>query len=124
MSKTVFIPGRFPGFNEYVKANRGGAYLGNQMITKSERIIIDALRHQLDDILTPPVRLLYTYYEPNKRRDKDNISGFFHKVFQDSLVKGEFLVNDGWDYIESFHDYFEVDKKNPRIEIRIIEGGD
>lgn len=122
--KKIIIPGRFPGINQYVEECRRNRFGGNKAIKGSEEVIINALNHQLTDILTPPIRLLYTYYEPNKRRDKDNIAGFFHKVFQDSLVKAEFLANDGWDYIESFHDYFAVDSKNPRIEIEIIEGTD
>lgn len=121
---TIIIPGRFPGLNEYVKACRSGAYVGSSMINKSEKVIIEAIWGQYKDILIPPVTLCYTYYEPNKRRDKDNVSGFFHKVFQDSLVKAGLLENDGWDYIEGFHDYFEVDKREPRIEVKIIEGGD
>lgn len=121
---TVTIKGRFPGINQYVQDCRNNKYGGNKAIRDSERVIIKELQEQCNDILTPPVTLCYTFYEPNKRRDKDNISGFFHKVFQDSLVKAELLDNDGWDYIEGFHDYFEVDKKNPRIEIKIIEGSD
>lgn len=121
---TVTIPGRFPGLNEYVKANRSGPHVGNQIIYKSEKVIIGELQKQCRDILIPPVTLCYTFYEPNKRRDKDNIAGFFHKVFQDSLVKAGLLENDGWEFIEGFHDYFEVDKGEPRIEVKIIEGGD
>lgn len=121
---TVTISGRFPGINQYVQDCRNNKYGGNKAIRDSERVIIKELQEQCSDILTPPVTLCYTFYEPNKRRDKDNISGFFHKVFQDSLVKAELLENDGWDYIEGFHDYFEVDKEYPRIEVRIIEGSD
>ena len=124
MSKTVIIPGRFPGINQYVEECRRNRFGGNKAIKESEIIIVNALQRQVKDILTPPIRLLYTFYEPNKRRDKDNIAGFFHKVFQDSLVKAELIDNDGWDYIEDFHDYFAIDRKNPRIEIRIIEGSD
>ena len=121
---TITIPGRFPGLNEYVKACRSGAYAGSSMISKSEKVIMGELFRQYKDILIPPVTLCYTFYEPNERRDKDNISAFFHKVFQDSLVKSGMLENDGWKYIEAFHDYFEVDKVEPRIEIKIIEGED
>ena len=62
----------------------------------------------------------YSYYEPNRKRDKDNIS-IFRKFFQDALVKGGYLENDGWAYIEGWTDSFAVDADNPRIEIEIIE---
>ena len=31
------------------------------------------------------------------------------------------LANDGWDYVEGFVDVFSIDKKNPRIEVKIVE---
>lgn len=66
-----------------------------------------------------PVIMRYTWYEPNRKRDKDNISSFGRKCIQDALVKAGVLKNDGWNEIESFSDKFFVDKKNPRIEVEI-----
>ena len=63
----------------------------------------------------------YNFFEPNTRRDKDNISGYFHKVFQDALVQAGAIPNDGWSTIRGFTDYFEVDRKSPRIEVVIEE---
>ena len=65
--------------------------------------------------------LHYRFFEPTRRRDKDNIAAFAHKTIQDSLVKEDIIANDGWDYVEGFVDVFSVDKKNPRIEVVIIE---
>lgn len=59
----------------------------------------------------------YNFFEPNTKRDKDNISGYFHKVFQDALVQAGIIKNDGWKCIRGFTDYFEVDRGNPRIEV-------
>ena len=121
---TIVIKGKFEGLNQYVKACRSNRYGANALIRKSERVIRKAIGKQVTDILMPPVTLIYTFYEPNKRRDKDNISAFFHKVFQDSLVKEGRLENDGWDQVESFHDYFAIDKADPRVEVKILEAGD
>lgn len=63
----------------------------------------------------------YNFFEPDTRRDKDNISGYFHKVFQDALVQAGCIPDDGWKVIRGFTDYFEVDRGNPRIEIVIEE---
>ncbi|MFG6325582.1 MAG: RusA family crossover junction endodeoxyribonuclease [Lachnospiraceae bacterium] len=68
-----------------------------------------------------PVFMEYTWIEPNKRRDKDNISSFGRKVIQDALVSAGVLKDDGWRYVVGFSDRFEVDKKNPRIEVLIKE---
>ena len=59
--------------------------------------------------------------EKDRRRDKDNISGFGRKVIQDALIKANVLKNDGWREIDSYQDWFAVNSKNPRIEILIVE---
>ena len=59
-------------------------------------------------------------HEKDRRRDKDNICAFGRKVIQDALVKARYLSNDGWKNIRGFEDHFEVDAKNPRIEVEII----
>ena len=68
-----------------------------------------------------PVRIAYAFYEPDRRRDLDNISGFAHKVIQDALVATGILQGDGWKHITGYTDVFLVDKKHPRIEVELIE---
>lgn len=68
-----------------------------------------------------PVFMEYTWVEPDRRRDMDNISSFGRKVIQDALVDVGVLEDDGWRNILGFSDRFEVDRKNPRIEVKIIE---
>jgi Holliday junction resolvase RusA-like endonuclease len=68
-----------------------------------------------------PVKLHFRFYEPNRKRDLDNISGFAHKVIQDALVSCGVLGGDGWKYITGYTDEFFVDKQNPRIEVEIEE---
>lgn len=89
------------------------------MINDAEKKITYALHGQKK--LKPPVRISYLFVEQNRRRDHDNVSGFFHKVFQDSLVKAGMLENDGWNEIVGYRDDFTVDKNNPRVEVSIYE---
>lgn len=63
----------------------------------------------------------YVFYERNARRDKDNVSGYFHKIFQDAMVQAGMIENDGWKQIEGWSDYFYVDGRDPRIEVYIKE---
>lgn len=119
------IPGRLDGLNEYTSANRTNPYKGGKMKHDNENTVIWAIRSQLRGIhINNPVMLKYDFYEPNKKRDLDNISSFAHKVIQDSLVKTEVLKNDGWNEIVGYLDQFYLDKKNPRIEVTIVEVGD
>lgn len=68
-----------------------------------------------------PVVIEYIFYEPNRKRDLDNISSFAHKVIQDCIVKTGILENDGWKEITGYKDSFYCDNRNPRIEVIITE---
>ena len=62
----------------------------------------------------------YLWVVPNKRTDRDNVA-FAKKFVQDALVQCGVLKDDGWKYVVGFSDKFDVDKKNPRIEVLIRE---
>lgn len=122
MTYKLIIPGRLAGMNEYTEQNRRNRYAGASMKAKEQERVEWAIKRQLRiEKLQTPIDLSYTYYEPNKRRDKDNISAFAHKVVQDALTSTGLLENDGWAEIGSFRDEFFVSKENPRIEVRIEE---
>ena len=88
----------------------------------NEEVVIWSIRQQLRGLhINVPVVLKYDFYEPNRRRDLDNISSFAHKVIQDALVKTNVLKNDGWNEITSYIDQFYLDKENPRIEVTLEE---
>lgn len=71
--------------------------------------------------ITNPVRITYTHYEADMRRDLGNIA-FIDKPFCDALQKAGVLPNDNLAYIRSIHHEFGgIDKANPRIEILIEE---
>lgn len=124
MEHKLIILGRLPGLNEYTAANRTNPHKGGKMKKDAEETIIWQIRQQLRGLhITKPVDFKYDFFEPNKKRDKDNISSFAHKVIQDSLVKTGVLVNDGWNEINGYRDQFYLDKKNPRIEVTIVEVG-
>ena len=125
MTHTFTIQGRLDGLNKFISANRTNPYMGNKLKQENEEIVIWAIRQQLKNLqIKKPVILKYDFYEPNKRRDLDNISSMAHKVIQDALVKTGVLKNDGWNEIISYIDQFYLDKENPRIEVTIVEVGD
>lgn len=121
MPKLV-IPGRLPGLNEYIEAERRNKYKAAQIKREAENIVMLCARQQLRGWKARgPVMMFYLWVEKDRRRDKDNVSGYGRKIIQDALVKAKFLKNDGWNDIEGFADDFAVDKGNPRIEIVIEE---
>ena len=118
----LVIPGTLPGLNEYIGALDRSRHAGAALKKTAQRTVELCAKTQLRRFRpTGLVWMKYTWYEPNRRRDKDNISSFGRKVIQDALVKVGVLENDGWAHVDGFSDRFKVDKKNPRIEIEILE---
>lgn len=125
MEARFVIKGKLPGLNDYLKAERSFSKkhsCGNDMKQQYQFLISNAIRVQLKRIhFEKPVHITYRFYEPNRKRDLDNISAVAHKFIQDSLVKCRILDNDGWSHIIGFSDEFYCDRKDPRIEVLIVE---
>lgn len=118
--RMLVISGTLPGLNEYIAAERTNRYKAAAMKREAESLVLRAAKQCLRGWKSHgPVRMEYTWVERNRRRDKDNISAYGRKIIQDALVKGGYLQGDGWAHIDAFSDSFEVDKGNPRIEVRI-----
>ncbi len=116
----VIIPGKFSSLNQYIEANRERhGIVANNMKKRDQKKIVEHLPHGVR--FKKKVFIEYHFYEPNSRRDKDNISGYFHKIFQDALVQAGILENDGWKNIDGMSDFYHIDQKWPRIEVYIEE---
>lgn len=115
------IYGRLPSLNEFIKACRTSPVIGNRMKREAEEMIILYIRRAHLQPIYNKVRIKYSFYEPNNRRDLDNISGFAHKVIQDALVKAGIIHDDTWGDIAGYQDTFYLDKKEPRIEVELEE---
>ena len=121
-SKKLIIYGRLPGLNEYIDAERQHRQKAAKLKREAESLVLWSAKACLRGWrASGPVVMRYTWYEPDRRRDKDNVSGYGRKVIQDALVKGGYLRNDGWADIAGFADAFALDKKRPRIEVEIEE---
>jgi len=67
-----------------------------------------------------PVFVKFTWYEPNQKRDKDNIAAGKKFIF-DALQYYGVLKNDNWKCVTGFSDSFFVDSENPRVEVVLHE---
>ena len=122
MEYLLIISGTLNSFNDYIAAERTNRHKGAKMKADNGNIAAVSIRQCLRGVrIEKPVFMEYLWIEPNKRRDKDNISSFGRKVIQDALVSAGVLKDDGWKYVVGFSDRFEVDKTNPRIEVLIRE---
>lgn len=117
------INGRLPGFNEMFAAANTNRHIGNHLKQQAQNAVMWHIRQQLRGVhYDNPVILHYAYYEPNRKRDKDNVSAGAHKIVQDALVKTGVIRNDGWRDVAGFTDLiWDVDADNPRVEVMIEE---
>jgi len=85
-------------------------------------ICSNAIRYQLRKAkVEKPIRITYTFYEADGRRDLGNIS-FIDKPFEDALQVCKVLQNDNQTWVKELHFILGgTDKKNPRILIEIEE---
>ena len=119
ITQMLVIPGKLDGLNEYTNANRTNRYKGSKMKNHNEQIIFQAIRQtKLQKIDKYPIHLKITWYEPNKRRDIDNIT-FATKFILDSLVKMGIIEDDGQKFVDKITHEVLIDKHNPRIEVEI-----
>lgn len=113
------IPGRLPGLNDMTDAARRNRYESAKM----KREYTDLVAWCAKSARLPRfdrVDLIITWYEPNQKRDKDNIMAG-QKFILDGLVMAGIIKNDGWKQIADVTHRFRVDQTNPRIEVELIE---
>lgn len=113
------VKGRLPGLNDYIAAERTNRYKAASMKREAEALVLWSAKASLRGKIPTPCIMHYRWTEPNRKRDKDNISSFGRKVIQDALVKGGYLPGDGWNHITGFTDEFEVG--DPQITVTFEE---
>lgn len=121
MEKTLIINGQLNSLNDYTRACRTNRYTGAKMKSDNEAIVSLYIRMQLNGVHFPnKVALDFRWYEPNRRRDPDNVC-FAHKFILDALVNNGIIKGDSQKYITGLNDDFFVDREFPRIEVTIRE---
>lgn len=121
MKKTLIINGQLNSLNDYTRACRTNRYTGAKMKSDNEAIVSLYIRMQLNGVHFPnKVALDFRWYEPNRRRDPDNVC-FAHKFILDALVNNGIIKGDSQKYITGLNDDFFVDSEFPRIEVTIRE---
>lgn len=111
----LIVPGELPTMNEIVKVSKAhyGAYAN--MKRKYTNLVAG---HAKGMPVIQRANLCITWYCKSRRKDPDNISTGI-KFLLDGLVTAGVLENDGWAQIGEILHTFEIDKKNPRVEVEI-----
>lgn len=112
----MVIPGRMPGLNDYVRAERANRYAASTMKRQqTERAGVLAVEQGMPQF-SGTVDITFTWVEQNRRRDMDNVA-FAKKFILDGLVRAGVIHDDTPRYIGSLTDRFAYDSRHPRIEV-------
>lgn len=111
------IPGSLPGMNKIIEAAKShfGAYA---KMKEEHTTAITWLAKKLPTYKR--VVLVITWYEPDHRRDPDNIMAG-QKFIMDGLVQAGVIPDDSQKYILGIVHRFKVDRQNPRVEVEIVD---
>ena len=110
------VEGRLPGYNELHKHPWQAARRIKQ--DAMDRVIWYAKAARIKPI-TEPCEIVISCYEPNARRDVDNVSSGANKVILDALQQMGVLKGDGRKYVKRVGNSVEVDREHPRVEVTI-----
>lgn len=114
----LVIEGRLPSLNEHLNATNRNRFAGAKMKSDTEAKIGWFIKAQLHRKIKGKYRVDFSWYEPNKRRDIDNII-FAHKYILDALVRNGIVEDDSQKYLTQISDRVLIDQENPRIEVLI-----
>lgn len=111
-SASLWVPGPLPGMNELIAAAKGsgGRGAGYARLKREWTDIVQAFA-RAKKLPAFPGRVVMTFhwYERDKRRDPDNVAAGGRKLILDGLVAAGVLRDDGWRYIQSWTDRFDVE---------------
>jgi hypothetical protein len=117
-STLVTIPGRLDGLNDFIKAANIHRQVAAKMKADNTNIVkMCALRTMKFNV---PTKYVFTWFEPNAKRDRDNVV-FAKKFIFDGLVEAGVIPNDTRKWVTGWYESVEIDRVNPRIEVLITE---
>lgn len=119
----IFIPVRLPGLNDMIAMSKAGRGRFNQY-ARSKKEIEQYLCLTIGQLRIrgfSQCRIGFTWIDPDKKRDIDNIAAG-KKYILDALVGLGVLRDDSWKYVKGFlPELFEADKNNWGVRVRIEE---
>lgn len=117
MRKKLVIKGEMPSLNDIIDASKTH-WAKYRQLKRINTNIVAFKANRLPRFRA--IKLNIKYYCKDRRTDPDGFTSGAKKFILDGLVKAKVIKNDGWSEIKGWTETWEVDRKNPRIEIEII----
>jgi Holliday junction resolvase RusA-like endonuclease len=110
-----------PGLNEMNWEDRCGFRRGSRFKKKITREVAQWAMVNRVPKYKCPVQVHIRFFEPNRRRDRDNIKGAV-KYIMDGLKLRGVIVNDSQKWVTNQTEEILLDKQRPRVEVTIMGG--
>lgn len=94
----------------------------NPVKADNDKVCFMAIKKCIPNVkIENSIKCTYFIYAGDKRHDRSNLYSAIEKSFPDALQQARVISNDSWDcvYDSEFHTF--LDRKNPRVEVEIIE---
>lgn len=118
MIQSFTVPGRLPGYNELAK---GDWRKCARVKAEGKALVAVYARQAKIKPVESRVTVRIVCYEPNARRDQDNVQSGAAKCILDALQDMGIIKGDGQKYVTYIPTTPTVDRKNPRVEVSMTE---
>lgn len=119
----IRIPTRFPNLNDYINRERANRFAGAKMKKDWTRVAEAAstLALEMNDKYDGffPATIYITVFEPDNRRDVDNVSAFVNKVCLDGMVKAGVIPDDSRRYVKKIVNEVITVKNKEEVGVEI-----
>jgi Holliday junction resolvase RusA-like endonuclease len=124
MRKRQFtIHSKLPSLNDYILACRQSPYIGAAMKKRIDAQIVSDIMAAGIKTVDNPCIIFLTFYEPDKRRDVDNVESA-KKYVLDALVESGVLRGDSPRYVVGVPSVVVHSRQLSWVEVKIIEDAD
>lgn len=110
-----------PSLNKYIAADKYNRYKGGELKRNATQDVMWEVKDQMPKgwvKLSSIAHFTFIWHCKNRKEDPDNIA-FCKKYIMDGFQESGLISQDGWKNVLGFEDQFEIDSKDPRIEIII-----
>ena len=121
MIATFVIDGLFKGMNDWRDAIQRSPHAGNDMARAAKRRVESLARQQMVPRFDGPVVVVFDWFEPNLRRDLDNVSGSARKWILDGLVAAGVLPDDNMAPVVGLQDWSHIDPMSPGVIVTLTD---
>ena len=121
MIATLVIDGTMKGLNDWRDAIQRSPHAGNDMARAAKHRVESLARQQMVPRFDGPVVVVFDWFEPNLRRDLDNIAGTGQKWVLDGLVAAGVLPDDDMAHVVGIQHWAHLDALEPGAIVTITD---